>query len=199
MLLASCSRTPEACISSPKTIVDLGESITFVNCTEKTALYEVDFGDGNSADSDDSDALTHIFESPGTFTVTLEAEHEQSGNQDEFTMTISVNEPDAEELKGTWNLYKSEDYLDFGFFGEDVETTSRNEDYSIDSDSIVLSVDGRASATYEYDLFKDAELRLSDSGSGFLYRIVRLTDGEMVWQDGDSGSGSYERLYFIKR
>lgn len=196
VLSVSCSRTPEACLNTPKTVVDLGESITFENCTERTSKYEIDFGDGNSADDDDSDALTHAFEKPGTFVVTLEAEHEKSGNKDEMSVTVTVNEPDPQKLRGNWNMYKREDYVDLGFFGESVEVYEENTDYEISGDSMKTEVDGRITAIYAYDLFSNAELRLQNAG---LYSIVKLSTTEMVWQDGDEDGGLYSRLYFVKR
>lgn len=90
ILALSCNK-PEiqyakACFNySPDTSIYIGDTITFLNCSEKASTYSWDFGDGTTSTLINPE---HQYAESGTFSVELTAENESS--TDSLIRTITV-------------------------------------------------------------------------------------------------------------
>lgn len=88
LIFAGCQKEPSANFSASKTVVEIGETITFTNATTDGYDYEWDFGDGiTSTDENPS----HSYSQAGTFTVKMTAFSKNGKKEDETTTTITVN------------------------------------------------------------------------------------------------------------
>jgi PKD repeat protein len=90
LVVFSCKHEPDpfACFTwLPDTLIHVGDSVRFINCSENSDLFAWAFGDeGTSTDT----KPTHIFTSIGEFEVTLIAYGNQ--NVDTLTKRIGVTE-----------------------------------------------------------------------------------------------------------
>ena len=77
---------PTACFSASSTTVDVGQSVTFTNCSTNASTYSWDFDDGSGSSQR---SPSHTFLRAGSFTVRLTANGEGSNST---TRTITVNE-----------------------------------------------------------------------------------------------------------
>jgi len=66
--------TPTACFEMSTIEANIGDSISFINCSENATAYLWDFGDGNSSFEINP---VHKFEIPGEFTISLIAINEE--------------------------------------------------------------------------------------------------------------------------
>ncbi len=88
---------PVACFTPSRTTVDVGDSVSFGNCSTEASTYAWDFGDGGSSTHT---SPSHTFTSDGHHTVRLTASGD--GGSDSTTRTITVQAvvtpgPDAED------------------------------------------------------------------------------------------------------
>lgn len=97
---ASCSKKPEACADISKTTVDIGENVTFTNCSTNGKKYEWDFGDGTKSTEQNA---THAYSNGGTYTVKLKASSKNGKKNDEVSKTVTVRYP-SQRFEGYWNV-----------------------------------------------------------------------------------------------
>ncbi|MEM6271569.1 MAG: PKD domain-containing protein [Bacteroidota bacterium] len=89
LLLAGCTKEPEACFTANRLAVIPGKSITFINCSTNATVYNWDFGDdGTSTDA----APLHVFTTKGSYTVTLEAQNDK-GDAATLSQEVFVGDP----------------------------------------------------------------------------------------------------------
>jgi len=88
MVISSCQKTPEACISSSASTANVNESITFTNCSIESDHYEWTFGDGSSSSEE---SPSHIYTTSGTYTVTLTAFSKNGKKTNEATTSVTIN------------------------------------------------------------------------------------------------------------
>ncbi len=81
-------KAPVACFTIEQPTVAAGETAHFINCSENEHHYEWNFGDGATSSSE---TPTHVYNTPGTFTVKLEVFNEDMSKTDEATDIITVN------------------------------------------------------------------------------------------------------------
>lgn len=68
LLTWSCNRTPEAEISADKTTVNVNETVSFTNTSEKSKTFFWDFGDGETSTKDEP---SKVYLSPGYYEVEM--------------------------------------------------------------------------------------------------------------------------------
>lgn len=92
LIFSSCSRDPFADFSATRVTADVGEIIYFTNLSVDARNYEWDFGDGSYSTSFN---VSHIWDLPGNYTVTLRA-FGKNGKLDVATMGITILNPVAD-------------------------------------------------------------------------------------------------------
>jgi PKD repeat protein len=91
ILVFSCEKReetaqPVACFEPSKTTAGVGETITFIDCSENVEKYAWNFGD-NSAISRES-SPSHAYTEPGTYTVILTVFNKEKTDETSVTITI---------------------------------------------------------------------------------------------------------------
>ena len=195
VLLTSCIRKPEACLSADKTNVKLGEPVTFTDCSDKAETIGLDFGDGTNYKNTKS--FTHSYRKPGTFTATLTAWSKKLKKSDVATVAVTVQAPEKSELIGKWNYYKQEEYVTF-FFSEPTTPTATylyDSDYDFLSNDSLIVTDKANNYIYEYTYIFSTDGLLSYNGT--TYEIAKLYNNEMVLRSADF-AGDFTLYYFKK-
>jgi hypothetical protein len=95
LLLFSCKSTPVASFSTDTNEPEVGQKVLFTNNSENAKKFEWDFGDGFISNEDNP---VHIFNTTGTFDVTLTA-ISKSGLDDQAIMTFNVKIPTLLEIQ----------------------------------------------------------------------------------------------------
>ena len=88
IMLAACSRTPEACFSAPAKAY-VGEAVSFTNCSQDADKYEWEFGDGGTS-TDKSP--THAYNAPGVYSITMEAFNERTDKESVHVQEILIEQ-----------------------------------------------------------------------------------------------------------
>ncbi len=81
---------PTACFTPSTTNADVNDAVAFTNCSENAESYEWNFGDGSTSTGS---AASHVYTSPGTYTVTLTAFGEEKDDQTSQQITVTGNDP----------------------------------------------------------------------------------------------------------
>jgi len=113
LALTSCSKEPKADFTASANVVETDAVVTFTDLSENATHYVWDFGDGTAVST--SRNPTHVFETPGTYTVTLEVQDRKSKRFDSFAQSIVVNPKPSqqadyekqlvyEQMVGEWNF-----------------------------------------------------------------------------------------------
>jgi PKD repeat protein len=88
LLISSCTKKPEAVISTESTSIIIGEDISFKNASENAESYKWEFGDGTTSSIKEP---THNYKKTGNFTVRLTAYSKKEKKNDIAELSISVN------------------------------------------------------------------------------------------------------------
>ena len=91
MTLVACDKdepTPVACFSIAPNPVAAGATATFTSCATDAHHFEWDFGDSATSDLENP---THVYNTPGTYTVAQHVFNEDMSKSDMITHTITVN------------------------------------------------------------------------------------------------------------
>ncbi len=82
-------KMPTCCFDASTTNINAGESIIFDgSCSVDTHHWEWDFGDGATGEGG---TVSHAYNNPGTYNVTLTAHNEDMSEMDDEMITITVN------------------------------------------------------------------------------------------------------------
>ncbi len=84
----SCQKEPTASFTVSSTSVNIGETVTFTNTSKDANSCLWDFGDGETSITE---SPSHIYDSTGTFTVTLTAFSKDVNKKDIATEIIKIN------------------------------------------------------------------------------------------------------------
>lgn len=84
---SSCQKEPEACFNASSTSVETGTPVFFSNCTENGDSYLWNFGDNSTSNLE---APSHIYNSPGTYLVSLTAYSKNEKKKNSITNFITV-------------------------------------------------------------------------------------------------------------
>jgi len=87
---------PFACFNPSDTVIQVGKSVSFSNCSDKSDQYEWIFGDGSTSIKANPD---HVYESSGTYEVTLTAFSSNRKKQDDTTITIRAIAPKLSSIE----------------------------------------------------------------------------------------------------
>ncbi|MCX6258894.1 MAG: PKD domain-containing protein [Bacteroidia bacterium] len=85
--LSSCLKEPTACFTVKSTHINLGDTISFINCSSDAKSYAWDFGDGQTSTQS---SPQHIYSEIGNFPVSLTAYSEGEKKKDNVNLTITV-------------------------------------------------------------------------------------------------------------
>ena len=91
MTIVACDKddpSPEACFDIEHSTVAAGETAHFTSCAENAHHFEWDFGDGATSALENP---THVYNTPGTYTVAQHVFNEDMSKSDMITHTITVN------------------------------------------------------------------------------------------------------------
>lgn len=93
-IVTGCKKVkdPVACFTASPSNVAVNSAVSFTNCSENAKSYEWNFGDGSSANGS---SASHIYTSPGTYSVTLTAFGEETDDQTTSQVTVTGNDPNV--------------------------------------------------------------------------------------------------------
>lgn len=188
LVFTSCAKKPEACIEASATTAEVGQPITFTDCSKNADDVTIALGDDPSNKVYES-TTTYAYNEAGTYVVTLTAETDKD-KEDETSITITVNQIQKSSFIGTWNQYKYGSSFDFFYFGSMDDYTPTNIDYVFTADSVKYTSNG-GSYTYTEPWSLSAKGVLTIGSS--TYNVTKLYSGEMIWDDG------YSAYYFAKK
>ena len=169
---------PTASIRADKTVVDIGEPVTFYIDDSFGAYAIIDFHDGESVEIHDfSRPIVHSFEHPGKYLVTLRVVSSENLDAiDTVEITVSNDPPDAiltiegGYSDGRYVCVGEDEELNISVIGEDDE-------WDIDSlKYLILTGDGRN--------FSANTISISYPDAG-IYPVT-------AWVWDDQGAGDYE-------
>jgi PKD repeat protein len=89
LIISSCTKTPQSCITADKTIVFVGENISFTSCAIDAKRTSWNFGDGSV--SQEANAL-HSYANPGIYQVQLRVFSNKDKKWDTSTLIVNVKE-----------------------------------------------------------------------------------------------------------
>jgi len=89
LLITSCTKTPQSCITVDKTIVFTGENISFGSCAIDAKRTSWNFGDGNVSEEA---TLLHSYAKPGVYQVQLRVFSNKDKKWDTSTLIVNVKE-----------------------------------------------------------------------------------------------------------
>ncbi len=92
LIISGCTREPYADFSIPRNTINVGEVLYFTNRSQDARSFEWDFGDGYSSNNFN---VSHYWDAPGIFTVTLTA-FGRDDRVDIYRQDIIVEEPLAD-------------------------------------------------------------------------------------------------------
>ncbi len=127
LIAASCSKSPVADFSYSKP-VRVGEEVTFNNLSENAGRFAWDFGDGHTSVKSDP---VHVFSTPGSHTVSLQAigETESSYVSKELQVsgiTYSFRNSTSVDFQAFFSFYvegtEIRDFIEHGSLLKDRET-----------------------------------------------------------------------------
>lgn len=185
---------PIACFEASATEVEVGELISFKNCSQDAEYYSWDFGDnGNSTEV----SPAYSYDEPGLYTVTLTAHNKSNTNMDSETIRVLDSNIDPELYNGIPSEYYS-DYIIENF------ETETNFATGVDNDRSANLVGGvyQISIYAEYDWIFWAPKE--NPGSNTDYEIefsLRYTDytesygSGILWGSNDNADKFY--FYFL--
>ena len=84
-----CQKEPTACIKTDKTIVEVGESINFQDCSLDSKKVEWDFGNGTSASGT---SASYSYNVAGTYYIKMTASSKNDKKKDIASTMINVND-----------------------------------------------------------------------------------------------------------
>ncbi len=90
LLMVSCKKQPEACLSADKTIVNIGETVNFTSCATDAEKVSWDFGNGSKAEGT---SASQSFNAAGSYLVTMTAKSKKDKKWDKASIVITVKEP----------------------------------------------------------------------------------------------------------
>ncbi len=219
-LLLSCEKEedkmPSACFEPSKTTANLGDIISFSNCSSDATHYGWDFGDGNKTNEI---SPSHTYESPGSYSVTLTAYNKDKANQ--FVVTITIDDEttsfDPRDYSSSptngWVKYYGNDFSESGEWLEEttedyvteisggyysIENLTEEYSWSFFAGEVMLS----STENYDIDVFCNLVYDNVTSGVGLVwaydltnseYYYFRYTDYEnQIWSIiGNSIDGSW--------
>ena len=85
--ISSCTKQPIACIKADKTLVEVGETVSFESCASDANSVEWDFADGATASEANT---THSWTTPGVYVVQLRAVSKGNKKADRYSVAITV-------------------------------------------------------------------------------------------------------------
>ncbi len=97
----SCQKQPSTCFSPSASTIELGEAVSFSNCSTDAGDYKWDFGDNKPEES--SKTCSHIYSASGSYIVTLTAYSKNMNKSDAATHVITVNDIN-QKFVGTYNM-----------------------------------------------------------------------------------------------
>lgn len=86
-IMTSCQKEPSASFTSSKTLLKVGESVTFTNTTQDGDSYDWSFGDGQTSTAS---SPSHTYNAIGTYTVSMTAYSKNGKKKDVATATLTV-------------------------------------------------------------------------------------------------------------
>ena len=210
MLLSSCANLfgPKACLEASNLTPQLGEEVTFINCSKRFKKFTLTTGDGGFIDSENA-VLAHTYESPGVYTVTLNVADKDERNFEEISTTVTVVAPPASAMFGAWDLQRIEtvsyhgdafgrDYGDYTLESTQSVGTLR---YSFTIDTFMILQMPDSIEIYSRDWFYDylpqfPEVEIHYGfGPGFAFNLLSLDAATMVGRTRNN-DGLYDIYYF---
>jgi PKD repeat protein len=197
MITLSNCKKPEACIQPSASSVKLGQEVTFSDCSENGEFYKYDFGDGSTISTEKEPV--HVYEEPGTYTVSVEIKDKKKKKEDETTASITVADYTSSDVVGTWTLYKTADFTDDWWFGggsAGSNATAPNYKYVFTADSVKIYDNGNPPYLMQNSSW-------SKPGSGeiavgtTIYKVVKAYNNELYLKLED-GFWGYTIYYFKK-
>ena len=87
-LLSSCTKTPTACVNLDSNSYNVGDTITFKNCSMDGSEYLWDFEDGNTSTEVNP---IHAYESAGEYSVLLQVISNNGKKSHSIVIPIEIN------------------------------------------------------------------------------------------------------------
>jgi hypothetical protein len=140
--VASCKKTPEACLNASNKSVQIGESIQFSDCsTNNEDGFRLSLSEYHNLNGNISTGLpiTYSYRAGGTYQVGYKVDGEKEDSEEIFE-TIVVDEVTKSDLFGTWNFLSEMTYNREDFVNE-TESTPATTLYNWDSFKLTFSED----------------------------------------------------------
>jgi PKD repeat protein len=87
MLILSCTKTPEACLTADKTLGEPGTIFTLISCATDAETIKWEFGDGTTATGN---SVSKSYVNSGTYLVKITAESKNGKKTDKGSVAITV-------------------------------------------------------------------------------------------------------------
>lgn len=94
--LTGCVREPVACFNKDKSVLEVGETVSFTNCSFLASNYNWNFGDGGLSTNKEP---THTFNAPGFFEISLTVSNKSGSKTAEVIDVVTVGYRMIQELR----------------------------------------------------------------------------------------------------
>ena len=195
VLLFACGKTPEACFTPEESTIDFGTTFTLTNCSKGGSVINVDWGDGVF---EQEGMLSHLYTVPSTYNVNITVMTANQKKYDETSVTVTVSEPDVNQIQQRWQQYKAElftssanEQLTQALTNSNVQGTDLDKEstYSLEVDFIYNISSGSVSVTNADGETETSSWYPSNGGivymDGAPYQVVKLTSNEMILRAND--------------
>jgi len=201
---SSCQKEPEACFNSSSTSIETGTPVFFFNCTENGDSYVWNFGDNSTSNLE---APSHIYNSPGTYLVSLTAYSKNEKKKNSITNFITVtpstpqpptSTPLTQDIYSFGTLFSSTDTLWYSFnvingvtyFLSWDDSYDGSGAYTADIKVTVFKSDLTTSYLYNVDSGYTLNKYFTASETGIVYVMVT------PWGSGSNNLGTFALRYY---
>lgn len=189
LLVCVACRKPKACIQADKTFADLGEPVTFIDCSEHAENHAYNFGDGSNWFSRDP---VHSFEKPGIYQVTVTVSDKREKRETAASININIDGVVPGDFTvSRWELYKtSRKFISTG--NEDQVETPAHE-YRFASDSVYVFDGFSDPLPLKFTLLNDHQFMMDT----VKYNVIYNYSNELHFRTTEE-VGAY-RVYYLKK
>jgi PKD repeat protein len=188
LFFLSCKK-PKACIEPSVATANLGEEVSFNDCSENANNYNYDFGDGTVVKNE---VPIHAYTVPGTYTITVRVSDKKDKRMNTATTSVSVRGIAVGDFTANnWILYKTVEG-DNALPGVEVNEQAPGHEYQFTIDSLFINDGFSLPMANSFMLMGDRQFMIN----GDTYTVLRDHDKEIWYRTAAAG---HFTKYFLKR